>query len=88
MSSAMGLSVVAEGVENRRQRDALSAVGVTHGQGWLWGPAVPPAGFAAHWHAGGPAARAAAAAAIGHSRNERSTPPLAKKRNQLPAGNT
>ncbi|HET6529126.1 MAG TPA: bifunctional diguanylate cyclase/phosphodiesterase [Actinoplanes sp.] len=87
MSSAMGLSVVAEGVENRRQRDVLAAAGVTQGQGWLWGPAVPPADFAARWHAGGPAARAAVAAAIGHSRNERSTPPRAKNRNQLPAVN-
>jgi diguanylate cyclase (GGDEF)-like protein len=60
MSHALGLSIVAEGVETRLQRDALAAVGVAQGQGWLWGPAVPPAEFAAHWHAGGPAARAAA----------------------------
>jgi diguanylate cyclase (GGDEF)-like protein len=57
MSNALGLSIVAEGVETRTQRDALGAVGVTQGQGWLWGPAVPPAEFAVHWHAGGPAAR-------------------------------
>jgi diguanylate cyclase (GGDEF)-like protein len=52
MSYALGLSIVAEGVETRLQRDALAAVGVTQGQGWLWGPAVPPGDFAAHWHAG------------------------------------
>jgi diguanylate cyclase (GGDEF)-like protein len=85
MSSAMGLSVVAEGVETRGQRDALAAAGVTQGQGWLWGPAVGPVDFAAHWHAGGPAARAAAATAS--RRNERGTQPMARKRNQLPAGN-
>ena len=51
MSTAMGLSVIAEGVETRLQRDALAAVGVTNGQGWLWGPAVPGPEFAAHWHA-------------------------------------
>jgi sensor c-di-GMP phosphodiesterase-like protein len=52
MSYALGLSIVAEGVETRLQRDALAAVGVTQGQGWLWGPAVPPGDFATHWHAG------------------------------------
>jgi diguanylate cyclase (GGDEF)-like protein len=49
MSRALGLSIVAEGVETRVQRDALAAVGVTQGQGWLWGPGVAPADFAAHW---------------------------------------
>ncbi|MFI6072499.1 putative bifunctional diguanylate cyclase/phosphodiesterase [Actinoplanes sp. NPDC051343] len=58
MSTAMGLSVIAEGVETRLQRDALAAVGVTNGQGWLWGPAVPATEFAVHWHAGGTAALA------------------------------
>jgi diguanylate cyclase (GGDEF)-like protein len=57
MSYALGLSIVAEGVETRTQRDALASVGVTQAQGWLWGPAVPPGEFAVHWHAGGPAAR-------------------------------
>jgi diguanylate cyclase (GGDEF)-like protein len=61
MSTAMGLSVIAEGVETRLQRDALAAVGVTNGQGWLWGPAVPAAEFAAHWHASGAAALVARA---------------------------
>jgi EAL domain-containing protein (putative c-di-GMP-specific phosphodiesterase class I) len=61
MSTAMGLSVIAEGVETRLQRDALAAVGVTNGQGWLWGPAVPAPEFAAHWHASGAAALTARA---------------------------
>nr|WP_221381272.1 EAL domain-containing protein [Actinoplanes polyasparticus] len=55
---ALRLSVIAEGVETRVQRDALAAVGVTRGQGWLWGPAVPPAEFARHWHAANAAALA------------------------------
>jgi diguanylate cyclase (GGDEF)-like protein len=53
MSYALGLTVIAEGVETRLQRDVLDAIGVTRGQGWLWGPAVPPAEFAAHWHVSG-----------------------------------
>jgi diguanylate cyclase len=53
MCHALGLTVIAEGVETRVQRDALAAVGVTRGQGWLWGPAVPPDEFARHWHADG-----------------------------------
>ena len=86
MSYALGLTVVAEGVETRRQRDALGAVGVTQGQGWLWGPAVPPGDFAAHWHAGGPAARAAASGSAVAARNQRATGRVAKGRNQLTAG--
>jgi diguanylate cyclase (GGDEF)-like protein len=63
MSHALGLSIVAEGVETRAQRDILAAVGVPQGQGWLWGPAVSAGDFVAHWHAtpparlGNPAAR-------------------------------
>ncbi|MEU7904847.1 EAL domain-containing protein [Actinoplanes sp. NPDC049118] len=51
MSRALGLSIVAEGVETRVQRDALATLGVTQGQGWLWGPGVPPEDFANHWSA-------------------------------------
>jgi EAL domain-containing protein (putative c-di-GMP-specific phosphodiesterase class I) len=50
MSQALGLSVIAEGVETEMQRDSLATIGVTNGQGWLWGPAVPPAEFAEQWH--------------------------------------
>jgi diguanylate cyclase (GGDEF)-like protein len=56
MSQALRLSVIAEGVETRVQRDALAAFGVVNGQGWLWGPAVAPAEFATHWHVAGTAA--------------------------------
>ncbi|WP_067501581.1 bifunctional diguanylate cyclase/phosphodiesterase [Actinoplanes sp. TFC3] len=59
MSRALGLSIVAEGVETRVQRDALAGVGVTQGQGWLWGPGVAAGDFVLHWavhrHVSGPA---------------------------------
>jgi diguanylate cyclase (GGDEF)-like protein len=77
MSYALGLSIVAEGVETRLQRDALAVVGVAQGQGWLWGPAVPAAEFAIHWHAGGPAARAAA------GRNQRAARVAARGGNHI-----
>ncbi|GIF03171.1 putative bifunctional diguanylate cyclase/phosphodiesterase [Actinoplanes siamensis] len=50
MSHALGLSVIAEGVETPLQREALYQVGVVNGQGWLWGKAVPAAEFAERWH--------------------------------------
>jgi EAL domain-containing protein (putative c-di-GMP-specific phosphodiesterase class I) len=65
MSHALGLSVIAEGVETPLQRDALAAMGVSNGQGWLWGRAVPPTEFAAHWHAEGAVAAAVLAAPKG-----------------------
>ncbi len=46
---------------------------------------MPPADFAAHWHAGGPAARAAAA---GADTNGRDPGPGARNRDQLTAGNS
>ncbi|GIJ46484.1 hypothetical protein Val02_33700 [Virgisporangium aliadipatigenens] len=49
MSSALGLTVVAEGVETVDQRSVLDALGVTLAQGWLWGRATDPAAFAAGW---------------------------------------
>jgi EAL domain-containing protein (putative c-di-GMP-specific phosphodiesterase class I) len=51
MGTALGLSIVAEGVETPAQRDALAALGVSLGQGWLWGRAVTPAQFATRWGA-------------------------------------
>jgi diguanylate cyclase (GGDEF)-like protein len=86
MSYALGLTIVAEGVETRRQRDALAAVGVTQGQGWLWGPAVTPLDFAGHWHGGDTTVRAAAATG-GGGKNQRSPGPAARGRNQLSTGN-
>ncbi|HEV7710318.1 MAG TPA: EAL domain-containing protein [Asanoa sp.] len=46
MSSALGLSVVAEGVQTQSQRDVLLALGVVYGQGWLWGRPQDPETFA------------------------------------------
>ncbi|GAA0806634.1 putative bifunctional diguanylate cyclase/phosphodiesterase [Spirilliplanes yamanashiensis] len=51
MSTALGLSTVAEGVETVEQRDALASLGVPLGQGWLWGKAVTAAQFATRWGA-------------------------------------
>lgn len=41
MASAMGMQVVAEGVEHTYQRDWLAAHGCEFGQGWLFGRPVP-----------------------------------------------
>jgi diguanylate cyclase len=60
MSTALGLTVVAEGVETRAQCDVLRSVGVTQGQGWLFGPALRPGSFAR----GGAAAPAAGAVKV------------------------
>ncbi len=49
MSTALGLTVVAEGVETDPQRQVLAALGVTQGQGWLWGAAVDPSRFVERW---------------------------------------
>ena len=54
MCSALGLDVVAEGVETAEQEAAVRAVGCTFAQGWLYGRAVPLpqflAGLAAEPH--------------------------------------
>ena len=44
---ALGLAVVAEGVETAAQRDFLTAIGCTEAQGFLFSPAVPAATFRA-----------------------------------------
>ncbi|HWS39001.1 MAG TPA: EAL domain-containing protein [Actinoplanes sp.] len=49
MSHALGLTVIAEGVETPLQREALHAVGVINGQGWLWGAAVFAPEFSERW---------------------------------------
>jgi len=41
MADAMGMAVVAEGVEEPHQRDWLAARGCAFGQGWLFGRPVP-----------------------------------------------
>jgi diguanylate cyclase (GGDEF)-like protein/PAS domain S-box-containing protein len=43
LGAAIGVDVVAEGVETAEQRDRLRALGCRFGQGFLWSPAVPAA---------------------------------------------
>ena len=67
MSSALGLSIVAEGVETVVQRAVLASLGVTLGQGWLWGRALTPVEFRARYGAGLPSATVGTPATIGNS---------------------
>lgn len=53
MARALGLQVVAEGVETAAQLEFLRARGVASGQGFLWGEAVHPQ--QATWASGAPA---------------------------------
>ena len=46
MAHSLGLTVVAEGIENERQRDYLTDLGCEHGQGYLFSRPVPAAGMA------------------------------------------
>ena len=56
LSHALGLEVVAEGVETPEQADLLTGLGCPLAQGWLFGRAVPPGELAAAGPAGaGPA---------------------------------
>lgn len=41
VGQALGLTVIAEGVETIEQRDRLVELGCPQGQGWLWSPARP-----------------------------------------------
>ncbi len=45
MAHALGLAVVAEGVETPEQRRLLQNLGCDYGQGFLWSPPLPPADF-------------------------------------------
>jgi|GEM_PF-668035 len=45
MARRLGLTVIAEGIENPRQREMLAAVGCDLGQGYLFSPALPAAEF-------------------------------------------
>jgi EAL domain-containing protein (putative c-di-GMP-specific phosphodiesterase class I) len=42
LAHALGMHVVAEGVETREQLDALVGLGCDVGQGWFWDRALPP----------------------------------------------
>jgi EAL domain-containing protein (putative c-di-GMP-specific phosphodiesterase class I) len=46
MAHSLGLTVVAEGIENERQRDYLTDLGCEHGQGYLFSRPVPAAELA------------------------------------------
>jgi diguanylate cyclase (GGDEF)-like protein len=59
MASALGLEVVAEGVETPQQRALLCELQIHRAQGWLWGAAVDGEQFASR-HLTGPAVEAAA----------------------------
>ncbi|MGB7480861.1 MAG: EAL domain-containing protein [Burkholderiaceae bacterium] len=45
MARRLGLKVIAEGIENQRQKEMLAAVGCDLGQGFLFSPALPAAEF-------------------------------------------
>ena len=47
MADALGLMVVAEGIEDEAQRATLLEMGIGCGQGFLWSPAVPAVEFEA-----------------------------------------
>lgn len=50
MAQALGIHMVAEGIETEAQRQALQQRGVQFGQGWLFGKPMPQADFIAFWH--------------------------------------
>ncbi|HSO07528.1 MAG TPA: EAL domain-containing protein, partial [Pelomicrobium sp.] len=47
MAKALGLHIVAEGIETAEQADYLRARGVDIGQGWYFSRPLPPADFIA-----------------------------------------
>jgi sensor c-di-GMP phosphodiesterase-like protein len=51
MAQSLGLDTVAEGVESRAQVEWLLAHGVTHGQGYLFSPALPVGEFVTYFRA-------------------------------------
>lgn len=50
MARALNLDLVAEGVETDAQRVALLGLGITSGQGWLFGRPAPAVALARHLH--------------------------------------
>ena len=53
IAKGLGLSIVAEGVENERQRDFLHGLGVDTGQGYLYAPALSAEDIESRYGAGG-----------------------------------
>lgn len=65
MAKALGIHMVAEGIETDAQYQALRERGVQFGQGWLFGKAMPLPEFLAFWHAhANPQAAAVAPASL------------------------
>jgi EAL domain-containing protein (putative c-di-GMP-specific phosphodiesterase class I) len=48
MAHKLGISVVAEGIENQSQRDLLKQMGCDFGQGYFFSKPLPQAGFLAY----------------------------------------
>jgi sensor c-di-GMP phosphodiesterase-like protein len=71
MADALGLAVVAEGIEDDQQAEVLRQAGCAAGQGWLYSRAVPACALPQAVAALGagtsrvPAPRAASDAAVG-----------------------
>jgi EAL domain-containing protein (putative c-di-GMP-specific phosphodiesterase class I) len=59
MANALGMKVVAEGVETELQRDLLRQAGCHFGQGYLFARPMGPAAFEEWFTANNPAARTA-----------------------------
>jgi len=59
LGRALGLRVVAEGIETGRQLALLRALRCSHGQGYLFSPAIPPVDFPSLLEAGGAASHMA-----------------------------
>lgn len=54
MADALGLTVVAEGIETPAQRDFVAGLGIGHAQGFHFAPPLPPAQFLAFLHGATP----------------------------------
>jgi diguanylate cyclase (GGDEF)-like protein/PAS domain S-box-containing protein len=71
LADALGLGVVAEGVETLEQLAHLETLGVQHGQGFLWGKAVPAK--AAVWASSTPAQGRSFPFPLAHPRSDKPT---------------
>ena len=49
MGRSLDISVIAEGVETREQRDRLISLGCTEAQGFLFSRPIAPSEFAENW---------------------------------------